>query len=843
MRQRRAQSVLVGCVVAALSLGGALAGGAATADPDQRPATVTVDRVKKPKSLVQFLSKDGTAEVGTTTTFTLTSLATGAALRIPVVGEGPRTSYSQVVKPGKYTVTSEPSILNGATFMVSTLSPESGLITVKKPKKGSKKNAVTKVTFSLAKSAPDTALLLESATVGQVSLAWSGPEGATYSLRRTEGYAPAADDSGGEAVALASPTATSTVDSTVAEATTYTYTLFGSAGGAPMGASSISLSTPSSSGDQPAFAVAPDTIIPDSLAELAAEPLTASTVAVTIGSATTRASRTGARPDVAGRWVARRASSGCVVGAPFLLSTDAAGEDAFYGVVESCEGGSGAARRREGERAVVNTEVPLSSVLSFLEISYEADECVTDEESTTDTTCQDAKDTDGDGLPDPNERDFGSNPTKPDTDGDDLTDGQEVLRHGTDPLRQDTDRDDFFDPEEVEEGTDPATLDTDADGLLDAEEVYNSETDPRTPDTDGDGFSDTREVEEGSNPTNEKSVPTRGRVDTDGDGLTDPREEVNGADPSLPDTDGDGLDDFLEVTVWATYPDDEDSDFDGVTDGAEVAAGTQPMEDESMVIPPFVGRTSAAAEARRSCVGAGSTTFDPRAGFNKEERFKVTLKGVGFTYDIAYVATPYANPVVKANGGVSCSFSLGSGDIPLQSAPLPITLNFGAVVNAGASGSFSMNGPNVSASVGFRGKGSVEVVKRCGGPFNLVCYPVVQQSQNLQPVNTLTYRDPAVRMNGTASFLASVSIGVKVGYDNRFAKAKAGFSGTLVPFSATLKRLDGPFLNCVRYVQEASAALDFSADVWAVDPRFGLSTTRRVFSGTFPQKDTYLGYC
>ena len=134
MRQRPARLVLAGCVAAILSLGTALAGVPASAGADDRSAAAataqsSVDRAKKPKSLVQFLSKDGTAETGTTTTFTLTS-GTGAALRIPVIGQGPKTSYSQVVKPGKYTVTSEPSILNGATYTVSKLAPESGVITV-----------------------------------------------------------------------------------------------------------------------------------------------------------------------------------------------------------------------------------------------------------------------------------------------------------------------------------------------------------------------------------------------------------------------------------------------------------------------------------------------------------------------------------------------------------------------------------------------------------------------------------------------------------------------------------------------------------------------------------------
>jgi len=65
-----------------------------------------------------------------------------------------------------------------------------------------------------------------------------------------------------------------------------------------------------------------------------------------------------------------------------------------------------------------------------------------------------------------------------DTDGDGLTDYQEVHIYRTDPTK----------------------VDTDNDGLSDRDEVLTWHTDPNNPDTDGDGFTDGQEVKNGYNP-------------------------------------------------------------------------------------------------------------------------------------------------------------------------------------------------------------------------------------------------------------------------------------------------------------------------------------------------------
>lgn len=168
-------------------------------------------------------------------------------------------------------------------------------------------------------------------------------------------------------------------------------------------------------------------------------------------------------------------------------------------------------------------------------------------------------DTDGDGLTDYEEvREYGTDPTTTDSDSDRLSDYEEVHEYRSDPMHPRTDRDHFPDYDEVHKyGTDPSNPDTDDDGLPDHEEIRNHDTDPLNTDTDGDGLTDDEEVDE---------------------------EEDMGysTDPTESDTDGDGLSDYEELREHGTDPRMEDSRGTGMSDARAVELLIDPMENPSI---------------------------------------------------------------------------------------------------------------------------------------------------------------------------------------------------------------------------------------------------------------------
>ena len=227
-----------------------------------------------------------------------------------------------------------------------------------------------------------------------------------------------------------------------------------------------------------------------------------------------------------------------------------------------------------------------------------------------------------------------------DTDGDGLSDDQEVLL-GTDPTSADTDGDGVDDGDEIAMGLDPTDADSDDDGIADGEEIAVGAdgfiTDPLNPDTDGDGVLDGVETSAPPVPggTSSGGVPFSGTgpsylgdldpttqtdptdPDTDGGGASDGAEDLNGngrvdgferdpLDPmdDQPTTCGDGVVDLGETcddgnttagdgcsAVCATEPGficvgtpsvctgaQDDPDLDGLTNAEEIALGTDPNE-------------------------------------------------------------------------------------------------------------------------------------------------------------------------------------------------------------------------------------------------------------------------
>lgn len=118
----------------------------------------------------------------------------------------------------------------------------------------------------------------------------------------------------------------------------------------------------------------------------------------------------------------------------------------------------------------------------------------------------DNRDNDNDGLANYLEDVFGTDKNKADTDEDGLNDYEEIFLTFTDPNKADTDEngildgnedfdeDEISNKDEMQHNTNPFLKDTDGDGISDYEEIFLYHTDPNKADTDEDGVSDYEEI-------------------------------------------------------------------------------------------------------------------------------------------------------------------------------------------------------------------------------------------------------------------------------------------------------------------------------------------------------------
>ena len=143
-----------------------------------------------------------------------------------------------------------------------------------------------------------------------------------------------------------------------------------------------------------------------------------------------------------------------------------------------CDGVSDVAEQRGWFVTVYNTD----GTSSRYEVSSDpGDPTLTPrcDEAGGEATNEAARDTDGDGLDDLNERIYATDPRNPDTDGDGIGDWRELNRIYSEPTHQDTDGDGLADGLEVDFfGTSPLFEDTDGDQLLDGDEAVTQNRDP-----------------------------------------------------------------------------------------------------------------------------------------------------------------------------------------------------------------------------------------------------------------------------------------------------------------------------------------------------------------------------
>ena len=128
------------------------------------------------------------------------------------------------------------------------------------------------------------------------------------------------------------------------------------------------------------------------------------------------------------------------------------------------------------------------SIPDWWELLYGLDMDTTIDNRTTDA--------DNDGIKDSDEFDAGTSPIDADTDGDGLTDSQELLITGTNPLLHDLDKldtdlnlDGLDDSIGIQLGISIDQLDSDGDGVSNEDETFKG-TNLHNPDTDGDGEND-----------------------------------------------------------------------------------------------------------------------------------------------------------------------------------------------------------------------------------------------------------------------------------------------------------------------------------------------------------------
>jgi hypothetical protein len=172
-------------------------------------------------------------------------------------------------------------------------------------------------------------------------------------------------------------------------------------------------------------------------------------------------------------------------------------------------------------------------------------------------------DQDGDGLSDDYENTVTkTSPTDSDSDST-LTTVNENDNNKTDD-KEDLDGDGLTNKEEGLIGTNPTNADSDGDGLKDGFEINKTKTNPK--DTDSDSTATT--------PDENNNTITDDKEDLDGDGLTNLEEQTNNTDPLDSDSDNDGVNDGDEVDAGSNPNDPSstptsDQDNDGIPDVVE----------------------------------------------------------------------------------------------------------------------------------------------------------------------------------------------------------------------------------------------------------------------------------
>ena len=181
------------------------------------------------------------------------------------------------------------------------------------------------------------------------------------------------------------------------------------------------------------------------------------------------------------------------------------------------------------------------------------------------------------------------------------------------------------------------------------------------PDSDDDGLEDAWELAQFGN------LDQTAEGDADEDGLTNLKEFEIGTLPTVDDTDGDGLVDGTEVNEHQTDPLDPDSDDDEASDGAEIAAGTDPNDSASVPQGPVPELLAYYGFEDSYADGSGKGN-DATPSQNSDE--------------LSFVEDGFRGKSLSINDPDDAPNSGGSVDIPINANPSELPgVTFGGWVN------------------------------------------------------------------------------------------------------------------------------------------------------------------
>lgn len=793
---------------------------------------------------VVFASTDGTATIGSRSVFILRNVQTGESMLIPVRGNGANTASEVFVRPGTYDVIPPaPSVDGYKTYTTKEVSKNR--ITV------ASGGAPQMVTFSLDTQIAPVVMQADKVTANTVTLNWGTLAGVTvrgYTIVRTDGDREAASETAGVVVANVPGTTSSVEAQGLAANRKYTFTLFATASdGSKLPTRSVTVSTARvTGGTQSSYAVAPNTITPQDFASLRAEAVSETSVRVALPANVTRSSSSN-MPGLADGGLR---GNDCVVGTPFLVTTDVAGDKSFYGLIDACEGSGSAAS------AIVNRDVPLSAVFDYFRISTDDYSGCYDTETGKElpggvAACRQISQqgpTAGAAPVGDQQSGVASAPpagsaTLPFDQQTDLVrekrywsqsgshylvfqaDGNLVVYRADGGYVWGLDRQPNADFRRIGRVT------WQADGNLaaytaDNQYIWSALT--RDPDASArllinpqgvlqivrggqamwSASTPQASLEEQTSPSGADPVAPAQLARQDGgepastgtaavssaSGFAVPVANISQMSPA---DYASRLSAYGAANTITPWHEPAVGYAPGVVQAAAMLGYGQRAPDHISLVPsrvgPPLGVAMMAAASSVSCDTSGRAVFTPGMGVSTLRKFDFELAGIKLKWDIEAGVVASVNPLIDIEGKASCSVDIPGINIPIGGAAIPFSVRLKPEISAEAAAQLLVKGPSVALELGVSSKGMFGIdVEMCSKNLWLTtieypCGADVVKSHTTSPIARFTRGDAEINVSGTLTFRAGVDVNLGFGYDIGIAKARTGFSLILAPFSAEFK--------------------------------------------------------